>query len=62
MTKQEEMDKLFYIRCRDKRGEYTTPEENKFCQDMHMKWRTEYKQMDRKVFLATAPFGSNLKE
>jgi hypothetical protein len=59
MTKEEE-NKLFNIRCRSKRGEYVSIEENMFCKTMHMKYKDEYKLMDRKVFLATAPFGSKI--
>ena len=60
MTKEDE-DKLFNIRCKSKRGEHISTEENAFCKTMYMKYNNEYKAMDRKVFIETAPFGSIIK-
>jgi len=57
---KKDKDKLFDIRCRSKRGEYVSIEEDVFCRTMNEKWKDEYKLMDREIFLATAPFGSKI--
>lgn len=54
----EERNKLFDIRCKSKSGTPLTKKETKFCQLMIEKYREEYTAMNKEVFEATRPFGS----
>lgn len=46
------------IRCKSKRGEFTSPEEQKLCAQMREKYPEWYSKTERDVFYRTAPFGS----
>lgn len=57
--KAEDKQKLFDICCRGKRGEYLPSEAIKFCEKMLEEYPDEYKAMQKDVFEATKPYGSD---
>lgn len=56
----EEKLRLFDIKCRSKRGLPVTEEEHRFTRKMYELYPDEYGEDERKVFIATAPFGAQL--
>lgn len=52
--------RLFDLRCKSKRGELTAAADVAFLEDCWRKWPKEYEAMNREVFVATAPFGSQV--
>ena len=53
-----ERNRLFDLRCRSKRGEYLSPDDRKFCEEMFKLYPEEYAADERRVFIEPAPFGS----
>jgi hypothetical protein len=52
--------RLFELRCKSKRGELSASADIAFLEDCWRKWPAEYEAMNREVFMATAPFGSQV--
>ena len=58
----EDARKCLEIRKRGKRGGYTHPAENKFCEKMFNKYPEWYKITCDEVFNDTVPVGSNVRK
>ncbi|KPK66762.1 MAG: hypothetical protein AMS21_01000 [Gemmatimonas sp. SG8_38_2] len=54
----EDRDRLFKLKCRSKSGGRLSKEEHAFCIKMQRQFKDEYRDIEREVFVATAPFGS----
>lgn len=60
-TDDREWSELFELRCRAKRGERLSPEEQARCAAAYAADPARYKTMGDEVFVVTAPFGSNVR-
>jgi len=58
---EDESKKCLTIRKRDKRGEYVSPEDNRFCEKIYNKYTEWYVKTQDEVFNDTVPFGSNVR-
>jgi hypothetical protein len=56
-----EWREVFALRCRSKRGERLSPEEQRKCELAFRRDGLRYAEMERDVFNATVPFGSTVK-
>jgi len=55
---KDERYRLFQIRCRAKKGEHLSKEEQKYCEAMYKKYPRIYASMSKDVFEETKPFGT----
>lgn len=58
---EDESKRCLQIRKRSKRGEYVSPDDNRFCEKMYIKYPEWYEKTEDKVFNDTVPVGSNLR-
>ena len=60
---EDESKRCLQIRKRSKRGEYTSPADNLFCNRMYMKYPEWYEsvEVEDEIFNDTVPIGSNLR-
>lgn len=50
--------RVFQLRCRNKRGEYLSPDDTAFLRRAWEEDRRRYNALDKPVFEATKPFGA----
>ena len=55
---EKERSRLFRIRCRAKRGEYLSPEDQDFCREMFERYPKSYGEMSQDFHEATKPYGA----
>lgn len=58
----DDAERCFKIRCRSKRGEYTSPEDSDFCAKMYKKYPDWYGSINLRVWNETRPFGAPARE
>lgn len=58
---QEDAERCMAIRKRSKRGEYSNPDDYRYCEKMFAKYPEWYRKTEARVFNETVPFGSNVK-
>lgn len=58
---EDESKKCLQIRKRNRRGEYVSPEDTRFCEKIYMKYTEWYTKTQDEVFNDTVPVGSNVR-
>lgn len=58
---EDDWAEVFLVRCKAKQGQPLTKEESALCNVAFESDNERYKMMEKDVFNATVPFGSNVK-